>query len=511
MDRKALGRQWPLVLLVLLSAGSVAAAGNDRGLFDAIKSGNRAAIQAALTRTADINTPEPDGTTPLHWAVRGNDLEIVRLLLKAGANAKTANRYGVTPIALAAANGNAEIIEALVKAGADANTALPEGETALMTAARTGNPAALKVLIAHGAKVNVQEKWLGETPLMWAAAENHPEAVRVLIESGADPDIQSDPTKFGRKVGGQTTLPRGGFTALMFAARQGHLEAARVLAEAGANLDQGDPEGTTALMLAIINSRYDLAAMLLEYGADPNPVDETGMGALYAAVDMHTLQYMHGRPDPKVKIPEPFTSADLARMLLDYGASPNAPLTSPILRRHNSTGNQNLGAGSTPLMRAAKSGDVALMRLLVERGADPNMKQKNGNTVLLLAAGFGRRFDQNSDAQEYERGTEAELFEAVKVCVELGQDVNAANDLGDTPLHVAAGESIVRYLADHGAKLNATNKQGRTPLDVALARKDRSGRQLLPGAVIGLQALGAVSVKPATNIPDEPAGNAQQQ
>jgi ankyrin repeat protein len=148
--------------------------------------------------------------------------------------------------------------------------------------------------------------------------------------------------------------------------------------------------------------------------------------------------------------------------------------------------------------------------MLLKGGADPDLRAKNGNTLLLLAAGFGRRFDQNADAQEeeFERATEADLFEAVKFCVlELKVDVNASNDAGDTALHWAGGESIP-FLVEHGANLNAPNKQGRTPLDVAIARKDRTERQLRPASLAALQKLGA---KPgsrpagASASADEPA------
>jgi ankyrin repeat protein len=479
-------------------------------LVDAIRARNENAVRALLKQPAQINAREPDGTTPLHWAVRFDDLDTVRLLLRAGANAEAANRYGVTPLALAAINGNATIIETLLKAGADVNAALPEGQTVLMTAARTGSPEAVKVLVAHGADVNAQESWLGETALMWAAAQNHGAAVKILMEHGANPNLRSNPTTYKRRIGGQTILPRGGFTALMYASREGSIDAARALAEGGADLNLGDTDGVTATILAVINAHYDLAAMLLKKGADPNAADVTGMTPLYGAVDMNTLQFMHGRPTSRPS--GELTSTDLIKLLLARGANPNAVLKTPILQRHNNAPNQNLGDGTTPLMRAAKSGDVTAMHLLLEAGADPMLRQKNQNTLLILAAGLGRRFNQNADSQEYEKGTEADLLEAVKLCVELGVDVNAANGAGDTAMHVAAGESIVRYLAAPGARLDVKNKQGRTPLDVAILRKDGSGRQLLPGTITAFRDLGAPATLEASARPpiEQPAANAAE-
>ena len=173
---------------------------------------------------------------------------------------------------------------------------------------------------------------------------------------------------FPRKVGGQTTLPVGSMTPLMYAARQGALDAANALVAGGANLNLQDPDGTTAVILAIINGHHDVAAMLVEKGADPNIADSSGMAALYAAVDMNTLPFMHGRPYPRpsgrLSVP------DIVKVLLAHGADANQRLKTPLLRRHNNTSTQSLGEGTTPLMRAAASGDVLLMRVLLEHGAD---------------------------------------------------------------------------------------------------------------------------------------------
>jgi ankyrin repeat protein len=482
------------LLVAALAVVRPLAAGGDTLLIDAVKAGDRKVVHKLLQRPAVLDEVQADGTTALHWAVRADDVEMVDLLVRAGAKVKVANRYGVTPLMLAATSGNPATLERLLKAGADARDAMPEGETVLMTAARSGNAEALLVLVEHGADVNAKEKWLGETALMWAAALDNANAVRVLLEHHADPDLQSNPTEFKKKVGGQTTLPRGGFTALMYAARQGAMDAARALVEAGADLNRTDPEGTNALVLAIINAHYDLAAMILEKGADPNIVDETGMGALYAAVDMNTLPFMHGRPAPKAT--GSLNSVDIVKALLARGANPNQVLKSAILRRHNSPGNRFLGAGATPLMRAARNGDLVLMRLLLDHGADPALKQADGTTLLMVAAGLGRRFDQNADALEYERATEEDLFRAVKFCVELGVDVNAANGAEETALHWAGGDAA-RLLVEHGARMDVKNKQGKTPLDLALARRDQSGRQLRPSSVTVLQELGAPTTGPA--------------
>lgn len=495
MNLRRLAAGW---LLVLLSATYGRAAGDASRLLDAVKAGDQDGVRAQLKQAAGVNVRAADGTVPLHWAARGDQMAIVDLLVRAGAQVNVADRYGVTPLMLAATNGNAEMIARLAKAGADVNAGLPEGQTVLMTAARTGKPEALKILLEHGADANAREVWIGETALMWAAAENHGDAVKMLLDGGADPNIQSYPTNFKRKVSGQTVLPRGGFTATMYAAREGAIDAVRALADGKADLNRGDADGMSALMIAIINAHYEVGALLLEKGADPNIADSTGMTALYAVVDMNTLQFMHGRPTSKHS--GKLDAVALAKLLLDRGANPNAALKGPILQRHNNSPLQTLGAGTTPLMRAAKSGDVTLMRALLDHGADPNLRQQNNNTLLILAAGFGRRFDQNADTQEYEHGAQDDLLQAVKLCVELGLDVNAVNDAGEAALHVAVSDKMVRYLVEKGAKLDAKNREGRTPFEVAVSRKDKSGRQLLPEALAALRALSGVT-GPDPNIP----------
>jgi ankyrin repeat protein len=438
---------------------------------------------------------EADGTTPLHRAVLANDPAAVSRLLKAGANPSAANRYSVTPLSLAATNGNAKIVQALIDAGADAKANLPGGQTLLMTAAHTGNPEAVKIFLDHGGNPNAKEDTNGETALMWAASEDHPEAARLLIARGADVNARSKQLeyktdRFGLE-GVLTILPRGNMTPLMYAAREGSTRAAGVLAEAGANLNLQDPDGTTALILAIMNTHYDTAALLIEKGADPNIGDSAGMAALYAAVDMNTLIEIYGRPRRKAS--GEVTGLGLIDKLLAHGADPNGRMKAPTLQRAHTPGDRNLGEGTTPLMRAARNGDAAAMQLLLEKGADPTLQEKNHTTALMLAAGLGRGLGTFAD----EYATEAEQLEAVKVLLDRHVDINAANDAGQTALHFAAlsMDSVVELLATHGANLDAKDKQGRTPLDMALGKggPGRAGAAATPrpGTAALLRKFGA--------------------
>jgi ankyrin repeat protein len=366
-------------------------------------------------------------------------------------------------------NGNAALIEALLAAGASANTVVSKGQTVLMTAARTGNPAAARVLIEHGADVNARESQLGETALMWAASENQAEVVTLLASRGADINARSSTIQFPKDrfglEGVLTILPHGNWTPLMYAARDGGVDAARALAKAGAEVNATDPDGTTALILAIMNAHYDTANAILEAGADPNITDKAGMAALYAAVDMSSLGEVYGMPPRKVN--DTLKPTDVMSRLIAKGAVVDALLKSPTLQRNHTPGEGQLGAGTTPLMRAARNGDFAAMQILLAAGADPTLKQPRGTTALMMASGLGRGL--GVFAKDY--GTEADLRQAVELLVERNVDVNASTDDGITAIHLAAQgglDSIVRVLAKAGARLDVKDKRGRTPVDMAM-------------------------------------------
>jgi ankyrin repeat protein len=490
--KKVAGGAGCLVLIVLCTSAADARA-SEPELIAAIKAGDRGAARTLLSRTKNADVAEADGTTALHWAARSDDLQLVQQLLRAGANPSAANRYGVEPIMLAAMNGNAVIVDTLLRAGADPNASLPEdGATTLMMAARTGQPDVVKELLVYGADPNGRESAYGETALIWAAEENNAAAIEQLVKGGADLDARSAQTHFQGPRAGQSVLPRGGWTPLMYAARQGAFVAARTLADDGASLDLTGPDGVTALVLAIVNVHYGVAAMLLQEGADPNVADQTGMAALYAVVDMNTLPWAHGRPRPRPE--EDLDALGMTRILLANGAKVNATLSAPKPQRQHTAGDPGLGAGATPLMRAAKAGDVPMMRLLLEHGADPSPRLKNGTTLFMLAAGTGWRggFDTNRDP-----GTEAAAIDAMKLCLEVGADVNAVNANGQAALHgaIGRGPGVIKFLVEHGADVHARDKAGRTPLDLALGARDQDagadhvGSEVREAAVAILQQL----------------------
>jgi uncharacterized protein len=444
-------------------------------LSEAVQSGDRYAVGKLVESKAAVNAADPDGMTPLHWAVRADDLETSLLLLHAGADAKATTRDGITPLWLAVMNRDVEMTNALLKAGADPNVALPGGETILMTAARVGNAKLAEALIEFGAKVGVAGPSFGETALMVAAAENQAGVIEVLAKHGGEVNGRSASLSWAKDrfglEGVLTILPHGSWTPLMYAARGGALDATRALIDAGAELNAADPDGTTALLLAITNSHYDLAALLVEKGADPNARDSAGMAPLYAAVDMNTLGEVFGRPG---RVSHDKTSAlDLMKILLDQGADPNAGLRTPALQRAHTPGEPTLGEGATPLARAARTGDVAAMQLLIDRGAKVSQPLKNGTTPLMFAAGLGR----GVSAFSKDAGTEAELLAGAKLLLDHGTDINAISAAGQTAMHFAAqaadanfpqpSDDMVKFLASRGARLDVIDKQNRSPIEMA--------------------------------------------
>jgi ankyrin repeat protein len=466
--------------VVLLLACASAWAGVDATtarVADAVRDGDRAGAIALLKQHADVNAPEADGTSALHWAVRQDDREMADRLIKAGANVKAANRYGVTPLYLACVNGSAAMIAKLLDAGADANAATTEGETALMTVARTGNVEAAKVLLAHGADVNSKEQWRQQTPLMWAVAESHPEMAQEFIAHGADVNARQVTWNWERQMTKEPRekwMPLGGLTPLLFAARQGCLDCTRILVKSGAEINGADPNNVSPMLMAVINGHHDVAAFLLYQGADPNIADETGRTALYAAVDMHTMPESN-RPSPN-GIENNITSMDLIHALLAKGANVNAQLKKmqPYRTKLDRGDDMMLGTGTTPLLRAAKAGDTEAIQTLLAKGADPKTPTKFGIAPLMAAAGLGTKEEDTTGRKK----TETEAIGSIKLVMDAGAEVNAVDNQGDTALHGAAQKGwdhVVQFLVDHGAKLDAKDKKGHTPLDAAMGLMGNGG------------------------------------
>ena len=450
------------LFVLLLSSGGPAAATADERLVEAVRNGDHAAARAFVEAGDDVDAPGPDGTTALHWAVRQDRAGIAKLLLRAGADANAANRYGMIPLSLAGTNGNPETVALLLDAGADPNLSTPESETPLMTAARTGDPDVLRLLLTHGARVDESETWRGQTALMWAAAEGNAEAARVLVEAGADVDARSS----------------RGMTALLFAARSGDLHTVQALLDGGASIDEtamdavplrgraedtaGDlpPRlGSSVLATAIENAHYDLAAWLVSEGADLNADGPRGT-ALHGLVRTRNCERT-ALPCPVRS--GPLDSLALAELLLARGADVNARMSADPPRNGTYDYTYMSHVGATPLFLAVKASDTAMTRLLLDHGADPAIGNDENTTPLLVAAGIGYIEGQIIASEE-------RAFEAVRMLVERGEDVNTTNVKNETALHGAAyrgANSIALYLIDHGARLDIEDDLGRMPVTIA--------------------------------------------
>ena len=433
-------------------------AGSDAVVADAAEKMDRAAIRALLRQRADVNAPQVDGMTALHWAAYQDDLETSELLLRAHANPKAATRYGITPLSLACANGNGALVDLLLKSGADPNAALPGGETPLMTAARVGSLASVKVLLARGATVDAKDERRGQTALMWAAAEGHADVVQTLVELGADIHLRLS----------------SGFTPLLFAVREGRSSVVRVLLKAGSDVNETvpmdrkrgyggrlPPAGASPLLLAVTNAHFQLAAELLDAGANPT-ADLTGYTVLHAITSVRKPGV--GDNDPAPEGSGAMTSLELVKKLVAAGANVNARMT----RRANLTNTRLNELGATPFMLAGQTADAELLKTLAALGADTKLPNADSSTPLMAAAGLATR-SPGEDA-----GTEPEVLEALQVLLDLGADINAVDNNGETAMHAAAYKNlpgVVKFIAAKGARIdlwNRDDKFGWTPLAIAV-------------------------------------------
>jgi ankyrin repeat protein len=451
------------VWLLLMAVGCARA---DAPVADLAETADSDVARFLMEERADVNAPQPDGMTALHWAAYRDDVELVKRLISAGADAKSTNHYGVTPLALACTNGNQAIVEMLLDAGADPNSAGPGGATALMTASRTGLVGPVKALLARGADVNARES-KNQTALMWAAAEGHVEVVDALLKAGAD----------------FRTPLASGFTPFFFAVREGRSDAVARLIEAGVDVNEimrpKDGPPTTPLLLAVENGHFGLAAALLAAGANPND-RPAGFTALHAITWVRKPIRGDGNPPPIGS--GKLSSLEFVRQIVTHSADLNARLEKGTSERGRFT-----TTGSTPFLLAARASDVPLMKLLVELGADTTIANADNCTPLLAAAGVGALGDGEEAA-----GTEDEALEAVRMLLDLGGDVNAIDNNGETAVHGAAYQSrpsVVQLLAERGADIgvwNRKNKAGWTPLMIAQGHRPGNFRPA-PDTIVAIE------------------------
>ena len=563
MQRQGQRFIWAIAALCVAFAAITAGAGSD--VADAARRGDIGAVRKLIAAKADVNAAQIDGATALHWAVHRGDVEMTDALLRAGAKVDAANRVGMTPLAMAAIYGHPSLVDRLVKAGADVKARGLGGETMLMYAARNVRPDVIRLLVEAGAEVNARETLRGTTALMWAAEQKHPEAVAALLAAGADPSLKSGgaglprnymaqrvntraveeaqkrreraaaagrtyeeqleleyeqgqdlgaarnaftadrsrggagnaaapgaaapaaapaaaaPAAAGRAGGGgraggagRGNAPAaaepddddtevvvaglvgsggGGLTALVFAAREGDIESARHLLDAGADVNQTTEYGWTPLLAAVNNRNYQLAKLLVDRGANVNLVNKGGWSPLYLATDNRNIEG-GDYPVPKADMDH----LELIELLLQKGADPNLRVKDNTLTRTIFTMQWFFEDGATPFIRAAQSSDTALMRLLLKYKADPKIVTAGADSALTAAAGIGW-----VDGVTYERSPKENL-EAVRLLLELGLDPNHQNREGRTPLMGAALKGrtdVIQLLVDKGAKLDLRDRGSR--------------------------------------------------
>jgi ankyrin repeat protein len=480
--------------LLAIAAGACFAE-SDSALADRIQNGDRKGALEMIQKNASVNAAQPDGTTPLQWAVYRVDEELVKALLARGAKPDVVNSFGSSPLAEAAKIGNANLVGMLVDAGADANKANQDGQTPLMLAARTGMVKVAELLVLHGADVNAREHFRDQTALMWAAAESHPAMVAFLVSKGAKVNLRAMANDWGNQITSEPRVqyrPTGGLTALLYAARGGCLGCVDALLKGGSDIDLPNPDGMTPMMMAIDNSHYDVARYLLDHGANPHIWDWWGRTPLYVVVNMR------GGPDSNAGPREP-GSLDLVNALLNAGVNPNHQLNMLQPSRNGNSGrfkDDLLNTGATPLLRAAQTFDSDVVRALLAHHALVDLPNSMGVTPLLAAAGIGTRTGQSVLGPGPPPDVENRSIETMGFLIQAGANVNAritdttsltariarastmTNREGQTALFFAAQAgrvAEVKFLLEHGADVNAMGDSGKELLDAAKSSAEITG------------------------------------
>ncbi|HEY6457363.1 MAG TPA: ankyrin repeat domain-containing protein [Steroidobacteraceae bacterium] len=479
---------------LLLKAGAKPGLANHDGatpLWLAAARGDAAVIQALLKGGADANEQLPFGRRPLMLAARTGNVDAVHALLEHGAevNASEADR-GTTALMQAADQGHADVLRELIQHGATvaavSKTVMRDGRTAALGNSEDPRRAVRQQAIGalcEAKTPDLQQVRIQREMLFGASAKNTPDAdlckgiqrrglgfVTVAGAGGihgagagagaeAPAEQETDGTPVadasGNPVPASTARGRrpparepdgGAFTALVYAARSGSIDAARALLEGGADVNQTTRYGWSALLAATHNSNYQMARFLIEHGANVNLANKGGWTPLYLAVDNRNIE----GGDYPVRTAD-MDSLAYITLLLDKGADVNWRVTESTETRTVFTNQWLNEDGATAFLRAAQSGDLELLKLLVARGADPKINTKLGVTPLAAAAGIGW-----VEGVTKERSPE-ETVEAVKYLLSLGINPNFQANTGRVALHGAAHKGateVVKILVATGARMD---------------------------------------------------------
>lgn len=511
-------------VLFLLSLPLAAAKLGD-ALIDAARDDDRAAVESLLKQGADVNAREEDGATALAWAASRSNVAMAEVLLKAGANPNLANELGIGPLSLAIQNGAVAMVKLLLANGADANLARESGETPLMTSARLGQVESMRLLLERGAQVNAADHKFGQTALMWAAG--HPDAVRVLLEHKADARavtkawdvkyiVYAPTTVTLGKTGipwntdGEYRSKKGGQNALFFAIQKHDRESARLLLDAGIDVNQPSADGSTPLLAALYNwdppavtfipgkgapapagssqsfrSDLAMARLLLDRGAKAQGADGAGYTPLHGAAlavanaslgpefrrggayGGKSALLTIGKADAQAPASQLEDALTITRRILEGGGDPNRQTMYPTPGPAGDVRLNPAPPGSSAFHIAAGARNVALVRLLAERGGNPNLVRKDGHTPFSVAVMAG---DLDTVQEMVTRG--ADLNKIYNPTEKIPDPVEAitVTRSNQTIMHIAAmggSGDVVRFLHSKGARIDLKNSAGETPLDLA--------------------------------------------
>jgi uncharacterized protein len=522
---------------IVVASGSTAGAAGKSAVADAAMKGDTAALRALVEQKADVNAPQVDGATALHWAVYRDDRDAADLLIKAGARVDAKNRDAATPLAMASLYGSAAMVDRLLNAGADAKQRGANGETMAMFAARNGNPEVIKRLVAAGADVNAKELLRGTTALMWAAEQRHPGAVKMLLELGADHGAKSGPAGLPRNY----MAPRVNTAAVKDAARR-HAAAAAAGRTYEQQLEYEAAQGMKISLgfRGILNAagqRPEVAAPQ-SAAAPAGPAAPTSVSTPSAPSDAPPAPA--GDDDADIIIAglvgsgggglTPLTFAaregdlESAKYLIDAGADVNqateygwTPLLTATNNRHYKLGGFLMARGAnaslankggwTPLYLATdnrniEGGDYPVpkpdmdhleyIRMLLDHDADPNARAKDNTLTRTI---FTMQWFYEAGCTPFVRAAQSSDTELMQLLLDYGADPFLTTDNGDTALTTAAGigwvEGVsyersvkqnvdaIRMLLDLGLDANGGNKEGRTPLMGAALKGRNEVVQLL--------------------------------
>jgi uncharacterized protein len=476
------------VLSVGLMSAAMMFADADTRLADAAERGDRAAVRSLLNEKADVNAPQGDGTTALHWAAYKDDLEMAKMLLEAHAGVKAATRVGaITPLFMACKNGSAAMIELMLKAGADASSTDQHGTTALMMAASSGSADAVRVLVEHGADVNARDAVHGQTALMFAADLDRGAAIKILLEHGADPKIQTkavklppapprfDDPELDKKDAAKDTTAKKDTSAAdktameALAHSMGYKSVADRAGEPASSEVKQLSEAVQKLVAKVDAMEKKLpGAQPAKGGTNGGNGGNGGNGSMFGIIRERGTRDIGGMTALLFAARD--GQMDAARALLDGGADVNEV-----------SGSEK----TSPLVLAIQNGHYDLGKFLLDYGADPNLSNTLGLTALyatidVMWAPKGW-FPEPITGQEH-----ATYLTLMKALLENGANPNARlgkklwfrsfgdhswiDTAGSTAYFRAAQSSDVaamKLLLDHGADPELPTFGGATPLMAA--------------------------------------------